>query len=80
MDNLLNNSPKDYSNGILLGDLNINVSKPNRPITDLFQVTGVQNIVSIPCFKNPVNASIIDFVVTNVARRSITYGNMTLFK
>ncbi len=70
MDNLLNSSLKDYSNVILLGDLNINVSKPNHPLKELFQVTGVQNIVSAPtCFKNPDNPSIIDLVVTNVAKR-----------
>ena len=70
MDNLLNSSLKDYSNVILLGDLNINVSKPNHPPKELFQVTGVQNIASAPtCFKNPDNPSIIDLVVTNVAKR-----------
>ncbi len=70
MDNLLNNSLKNYSNVSLLDDLDINVSKPNHPLKELFQVTGVQNIMSAPsCFINPDNPSIIDLVVTNVAKR-----------
>ncbi len=70
IDNLLNNSLTDYSNVILLGNLNINVSKPNHPLEELFQVTGFQNILSAPiCFKYPNNPNIIDVVTTNVAKR-----------
>ena len=68
---MLNNSLKDNSNVIWLRDLNINVSKPNHPLKELFQVTGAQNIiVSAPtCYKNPDNPSITDLVVTNVSKR-----------
>ena len=55
---------------ILVGDLNIDVSKSQHCLLNVFDVQGVKNIVKQPtCFKNVNNPSIIDLVISNVSTR-----------
>ena len=55
---------------ILVGDLNIDVSKSHHCLLNVFDMQGVKNIVKQPtCFKNVNNPSIIDLVISNVSTR-----------
>ena len=55
---------------ILVGDLNIDVSKSQHCLLNVFDVQGVKNIVKQPtCFKNVNNPSIIDLVISNASTR-----------
>ena len=55
---------------ILVGDLNIDVSKSQHCLLNVFDVQGVKNIVKQPtCLKNVNNPSIIDLVISNASTR-----------
>ena len=62
-----------YSRGVennSSGDLNMDVSKSQQCLLNVFDVQGVKNIVKQPtCFKNVNNPSIIDWVISNVSTR-----------
>ena len=58
-----------YSNIIVMGDLNINMNVGNHCISDVFDIHGIKNIVTSPtCFKGS-NPTLIDVVLSNVPKR-----------
>ncbi len=71
LSSLLDKFSKDYTNFILVGDMNVNVRQVKRHcLSDVFEVNGVKNIVSSPtCFKSRTSPSTIDLVVTNAHKR-----------
>lgn len=70
LESLINKCLKECTGFIMMGDFNVDVSKTNHCLTNVFEIHGVKNIVNTPtCFKNFASPSTIDLVVTNVPKR-----------
>ncbi len=68
MEKLIDTISNECENYIIVGDLNVDMSKSN-PLQDLIDTEGCRNIVKDPtCFKGQP-PSIIDLVITNVHKR-----------
>ena len=60
----LNKYLSKYDNIILLGDFNS--EKNENAITEFGEIYNLENLVNKPtCFKNPINPSCIDLILTN---------------
>ena len=59
----------EYINVILVGDININMSKPPSTINDALEVYGFVNIVNVHTSHKSNNGTIIDVILTNVPKR-----------
>ena len=63
----LNKYISKYDNIIVLGDFNSETSEPE--MTDFCEIYNLENLVKKPtCFKNPLNPSCIDLILTNKTR------------
>ena len=63
----------------VLGDLNVDLSKRPNPLSDLFDVYDLKNIVTEPtCFRNVHNPSLLDPIITNTPQRLITHLNVNI--
>ena len=76
VESLINSLCQGGKNVIILGDFNVNVFKENHCLRELFEVTGVRNLVNeATCFKSRI-PTCLDLVVTNVYKR---IQNVTCF-
>ena len=56
-----------YDNFLLLGDFNAEVSEPI--MEEFCAIHSLKNLIKVPtCFKNPLNPSSIDVILTNSFR------------
>ena len=76
MEQLLNRC-MEYKTFIVMGDLNINMSKESNFLKGVLEVHGVKNIVHKPtCFKSKTAPTTLDLVITNMPKR---LQNVTCF-
>ena len=62
---------------IVLGDLNVNFSHENNPLSDEMEIFNLKNVVEGPtCFKSQTNPSAVDVILTNNPRRIISSLNV----
>ena len=79
MHNICDNVFNECSTMFLLGDLNVNILNPNHCLRDIFELFDLKNIVNEPtCYKNVVNPSLLDVIVTNSPRRLANHLNIDI--
>ena len=66
---LLDQVMDETNNVILFGDLNVNLLEPNNCLSEVFHLTGVQNLVSSPTCDKGETQTLIDLVIMNVPKR-----------
>ena len=69
----------DGSSLYIIGDLNVDMMTKSNALADTLDVFNLRNVVRKPtCFKNVLNPSLLDVILTNTPRRLTSVLNVSL--
>ena len=69
----------DASSLYIIGDLNVDMMTKSNALADTLDVFNLRNVVRKPtCFKNVLNPSLLDVILTNTPRRLTSVLNVSL--
>ena len=63
----------------IMGDFNVDLSKPNHSLVELFDIYDLTNVVSSPtCYKSTSRPTLLDGIITNTPQRLFSHLNVNI--